>query len=420
MSAVQPEPVPARTRPSLWKTLSVALATIGPAGILVSTAMGPGTVSSAITGGAHIGYPIVWIAFISGPLGAVLSYCSAKLVIAGHATPIRAIMNAIGKPLTWILTLGWLFAWYTVIVLEGKILTDVYNVVFPFLGFWEIFSLVLLTCLAVWYVFWRGFKAAVALCGGMCVVMALAFLVNAFIAGPPIVEILRGLVPSWPSGGEIAFAGIVGGACGGIGIFMAGYSFKERGWDKPKHRSLILTDITVFWVILFTILSVGIVVSGAATLQPAGVRVMGALDAAQALEPLAGPAAKWIFVLGMWATVFTTIGGMCAIGAYAWSDLLGWKPRLDDPRTKLITSAGIGLTVLGALVAGHAMPLIVWGMAMFVPVGFFAMIAVMYTMNSRRVMGEERASWLLNVLIFAVFAVNAIGFYNVLGSWFGF
>jgi len=42
---------------SFWKKMAV----IGPAAILVSSSMGPGTIASCIMGGSHLGYKILWM-----------------------------------------------------------------------------------------------------------------------------------------------------------------------------------------------------------------------------------------------------------------------------------------------------------------------------------------------------------------------
>ncbi len=73
-----------------------------------------------------------------------------------------------------------------------------------------------------------------------------------------------------------------------------------------------------------------IILSTASTLYPAGVgRLSTAAQAAQALRPLAGPLAGWLFALGVIGVGFLAVPVMTVGAAYVVCDACGWKSGLS-------------------------------------------------------------------------------------------
>ena len=92
----------------------------------------------------------------------------------------------------------------------------------------------------------------------------------------------------------------------------------------------VLTGSTISKVITYFI-----TVTTAATLFAHGKKDIGtAQDAAAALAPVAGPAATWLFALGVIGTGLLAIPVLAGSCAYAWSEAMRWRASLNEhPRT---------------------------------------------------------------------------------------
>ncbi len=66
-----------------------------------------------------------------------------------------------------------------------------------------------------------------------------------------------------------------------------------------------------------------IMITAATVLKPAGVEVNSAIDMAMQLEPLLGPLAKWMFLLGFWSAAFSSFIVNAMIGGTLLADGLG-------------------------------------------------------------------------------------------------
>lgn len=247
----------------------------------------------------------------------------------------------------------------------------------------------IITVLVIGYIFTSGKNSVLRLTSIMCTIMAAIYLVNAIYVKPDLVEVAKGLIPSFPEGsGRLAFAGIIGGSAPGIIALWYSFSVKDNGWDKPSALPFIAWDQGIFYGVLFVVFSLGIYLSGAAILHPAGIEVKSALDAAKAIEPVAGNFAKWVFVLGLWGAVFTTIGGMSSIGSYALSSLLNMGRSLNDKKVKGIIWIGVVLAIAGGLIKMPALPLMVWGISMLNLGGPIVLAILLYFTNSKKHAGE--------------------------------
>ncbi len=90
-------------------------------------------------------------------------------------------------------------------------------------------------------------------------------------------------------------------------------------WDVTI--GMVLSNIVTYFVILAT----------GATLYPAGHRnIATAAQAAEALRPLAGPAAGALLALGLIGAGFLAVPVLTASAAYALSEALGWRYGLDE------------------------------------------------------------------------------------------
>jgi Mn2+/Fe2+ NRAMP family transporter len=145
-----------------------------------------------------------------------------------------------------------------------------------------------------------------------------------------------------------------------------------------------------------------IILTTAATLHAHGItHIETARQAAQALRPLAGEGAYWLFTLGLIGTGILGVPVLAGSSAYAISEAMAWKASLDSKPRKapkfyavLVAAMVLGLCLVYAKV--DAVKMLFWSaVANGVLAPPLIVLVVMLT-SDRRVMGDRvNPRWLL-------------------------
>jgi Mn2+/Fe2+ NRAMP family transporter len=115
-------------------------------------------------------------------------------------------------------------------------------------------------------------------------------------------------------------------------IKRGGAAAKKRGGRTPK-RELHLAGIDVVTGMFFSnLVMYFIFLATAATLHQSGVtHIASAADAAKALEPLAGSAAKVLLAAGLIGSGILAVPILAASASYATAEMLNWRRGLHQP-----------------------------------------------------------------------------------------
>ncbi len=402
---------------ALLPKLKYVLLAVGPMAILMSASMGPGSISSLVIAGSELGYTAVWLAAISGWLAAAVYYVGAKVCTLTDETPVEVVNRYTHPAVSFVLFIGLLYVWYFVVAIEGHLLAATTEALIPALAPY-IVPVVLLQIAVIAVIFAGGFDVVKGVLSALVVFLAAVFLINAFYIGPEPSAVAGGLVPTLLEAGvgEIGFAGIVGGSIG-VGPIWYAYIAKDNGWGRDSLK-FMASDQVVFYGILFSIFSIGIYVSAAATLQ--GVTVADGVDAAHAIEPIAGPLAALLFTVGLWAAVFTTLGGMAAVGAYLVGDLINNLPvvemeielSLDNRIIKGLTIIGIVLGSVGLFLRGPPpLPFMAYGVGLLTIVAPITIFVFTLATVRPTDVGEFTGPWYLVVGLTVAFLVSLYAAY---------
>ncbi|WP_209341488.1 divalent metal cation transporter [Flavonifractor sp. AGMB03687] len=396
---------------SIFKKLAYVLAFVGPASMICSTSMGPGTATSCIQAGASFGFDMLWAVILSGLMCGGVAYLGAKVTAISGKPAYEFIEEKIGRVPSVILFLVVLCTWYMVVYSQGATMMHLNNIIFGE-RFGTIAFIITIAIIAYLYVVSSN-TSVVKIASIMCTLMAAIFFINIFVCQPSLSDMAKGLIPRIPGGvqGAIIMAGIVGGSAPGTSALWYSYSVKNQKWDTPKALGFIKYDQIIF-AGMFTIFSLGIFISGAAVLNPAGIQVSSALDAAVALKPIAGNFATYIFIAGFWGAVFTTIGGMSTLATYCLNSMV----RIHEDRTNIkvrkFVLIGIVVSLLGGLSGGNALSLLVNFMGAL-NIGGLVIIAILlfYCCNKKFTGPEYATKWYTIVLGLVI-----LGF-NVYSAW---
>ncbi|MEJ5309362.1 MAG: Nramp family divalent metal transporter [Anaerolineae bacterium] len=248
---------------------------------------------------------------------------------------------------------------------------------------------------------------------------ALSYVITAFAVRPPWGEVLRQAVtPSFSgdTGYILAVLATIGTTITPWGIVYMQASVADKGVEMADYRYTRM-DVMVgaAWG---NVVSAFIVICTAATLFVHGISVETAEQAAMALAPLAGEAARYLFTTGLLGASLLAASVLPLSTAYAVCEAFGWERGLDQRSREAPFFYGlyVGIIVLSVLVV------LIPGIPLF-PIMLFSqslnaillpvlLVLVLRLVNNRRVMGEwvnrrwqNILAWTLTILISLVTVV---------------
>ena len=242
----------------------------------------------------------------------------------------------------------------------------------------------------------------------MVAVMSACFLINFFIMMPPPIDIMKGLIPDIPQaanesaqGPLLVIASMVGTTVFS-GLFIIRTTLvKEAGWspkDYRKQRNDAAVSVTLMFVI-----SAAIMAAAAGTLHAEGAVLSQASQMIELLEPLAGPMAVSIFVLGLVAAGVSSQFPNVLMLPWLICDFSGTERNLTLGKYRVMVLA---ISLLGLTVPiFQARPVFV----MIVSQAFNAVIlpvtvaCIFYLGNRKDLMGEHKNSRVANSILGVIF-----------------
>jgi Mn2+/Fe2+ NRAMP family transporter len=281
---------------SVGVRLAMILAVLGPGMITSNVDNDAGGIYTYSVCGARYGYSLLWVLIpVTVALIVVQEMCARMGTVTGKGLA-DLIREEFGLRITFVLMMLVLF-------------TNLGNAAADFAGLASAlevlgvsrFVAVPIGAIAIWYLIVFGtYKSAQKIFLIACLVY-FAYPISAFLAKPDWSEALKGtLAPSVPMNlpAISMIVGIVGTTIAPWMQFYLQSSVVEKEAQIADYRSVRLD------VVLGSIVAVGvaffIVVACAATLHKAGItEIASGADAAKALAPLAGAAAKYLFAFGL-------------------------------------------------------------------------------------------------------------------------
>ena len=112
------------------KKLMYIMAFVGPASMICSTSMGPGTATSCIQAGSMFGYDLLWVIVLSGIMCGGVAYIGAKVTAISGQNVFDFIQGKIGKVASSILFIVVLCTWYMVIYSQGATMRHLNDIMF--------------------------------------------------------------------------------------------------------------------------------------------------------------------------------------------------------------------------------------------------------------------------------------------------
>jgi Mn2+/Fe2+ NRAMP family transporter len=312
----------------------------------------PTTVGTLAVVGATTAYALSWLTVLLLPMLVVIQVIGAQVGVMTGVGLQEVVARRWRRPLAVLFLLSVVVVSVLTIAADLEAGAAALGLIFHIGWSWLVAPLgvVLLALLVV-----GSYDEVVA--GLRWVLLAfVAYVVSAFLAHPRWGVVLRAsVVPSFNFKHDY-----VDGALALLGTTLTSYVFVwqtiEEGHTGRHSQQLgsaragaalgIGLTVVIFWFIL---------VGTGATLGQHHAHIQTADQAAQALQPLAGSAARYVFGVGLLASAIVALPVLMATTAYVVGDAFDWRTGLSER----ITKARRFYAVLGASIAlGAAISLV--------------------------------------------------------------
>lgn len=379
------------------------LKNLGP-GLLVTAAfVGPGTVTTASVAGSSTGYALLWALAFSIIATIVLQEMSARLGIVSREGLGEALRTTFDNVLIKVVSVALVVAAITIgaAAFETGNITGAASGLASLGGSSSLWAVVI--GVAAFSLLASGaYKVIERVLVTLVIVMSIVFLVTAIIVQPNVGEILAGLfAPDIPEGSLVTVVALIGTTVVTYNFFLHSSSVQDK-WPEsvPTGEALAQsrTD-TIASITLGGLITLAIIVTGAAAFFGTDTEISEAADMAQQLEPLLGPTAKFFFAIGLFAAGMTSAVTAPLAAAYATSGAFGWGRDLKSWRFRAVWLVVLLFgTVLAASVGASPAQVIILAQAangLLLP-----MVAVflLVVMNRSDLLGDFRNGTVGNVI----------------------
>lgn len=365
-----------------------ALNFIGPGFITASLVLGPGSITTASKIGSVHGYQLIWLLMLSISFMILYTTMSTRFGVVSKASLLTVIAERYGRWLSviigvscFMITAAFEFGNNLGVATAMNGLTGTPEFIWPVV-FTLLALVVMLTASNLYQLLER-------IMIGLVGIMIIAFFTNLLFAKPNLIAAFHGLVPRIPVKSIPDASGMVATTFSIAACFYQSYLVQEKGWTLTSYRTGIRDSISGISVL--GLISLIIILTSAAALNPKGIKISSAADMAIQLEALFGAIAKYIFCFGLWAAAFSSFIINAVLGGNLLADGLGLGRGIGNPYSKGFASA---ILLIGMLIAvffqGNIVHAIVLAQA-FTLVGVPACVITLFLIaNNKAIMGEFR------------------------------
>ena len=374
------------------KTFMQKLKNMGPAAIITSAFIGPGTITTATLVGVKFQYALLWAVVFSGIALIVLMEMSSRIAIASHKNVIDAAIAL--KPESR----GWRLFVQIFVGLAVGISCFAFqsgNEIGASAGLQDITGMpqwvsALIIGVIALIAALASNKVLETIMQVFVSVMGVLFLVTAIAVAPNLGQVVTGLVPVVPEGG------LIGTTLIGMNLIL--HSITSQGkYTSIEELPDARFDIR-FNIIIGIIITASILITSGTVLYGTGTSVNGALTFTKSLEPVLG---SWARVVGDIGLLAAGLSSAIAVGftfKTIFSALFHWEGGSSCTKAKLLAIIVIVFGTVLAMVNTSPAAIIVAAQAISGFILPFIAILLLVIANSKKLLGNYTNSVIRNVL----------------------
>ena len=378
------------------------LSSIGPGIFIIGYVVGTGSVTTMASSGAKYGMSMTWALALSCFFTYIMIVCISRLTILSGNTLIHLIRSKFGNLAAIIIIAGLMITVISSVIGVTAIAADVFQEWTRMLspggkGVHPAISAIIIIAI-LYYLFWFGkhrfFLRAMSV---IVALMGLSFIGSMFMVIPSASDIIKGMIPEIPGGSDahLILAGLVGTTMAAVVLLSRTYLVAEQKWTlkdlKIENRDAIISLFMTFLV------SGAILAAAAGTMYPRGIVVDKAIDMVKTLEPITGPMASSIFVIGIIAAAFSSLFPGYLMGPWLVYDYLNLPRNMSRKPARL---AVLGIALMGLIIpVFHGNPVVIMIASQAVsPILMPLLILFVYLLiNNKKIVGDYKNPLILNI-----------------------
>jgi NRAMP (natural resistance-associated macrophage protein)-like metal ion transporter len=376
---------------SRWKTLLIFLTVMGPGIITSNVDNDAGGIATYSMAGAHFGYTLLWSLIPIMIALIIIQEMSARMGVVTGKGLSDLIREKFGVRITFYLLLA-------------LVLTNFGNVIAEFAGVassLEIFRIpktlsVPIAAFLVWLLVVKGSYRSVEKVFLFACLFYVTYVISGFLARPDWSAVRDGFVSpefKFSAGGIGMLIGLVGTTIAPWMQFYLQSAIVEKNIKVRDYKQSRLDVIIGSFIV--TIVAGFIILTCAATLFKAGIRVETAKDAALALEPLAGKYTSLLFAFGLLNASLFAASILPLSTAFVVCEGMGWEDGVNKKFSEapqfyglysLLIFLGAGIVILPGI---PLFPVIYISQVVNGIVLPVILICILVLINDKKIMGEH-------------------------------
>ncbi len=380
------------------KSLSEKFKSLGPAAIVTSAFVGPGTITTTTLAGVNYQYELLWAILFSGLSLWILMEMSGRIGIISNHDIAEAAISSFNNSKA------------AAIIIRGLIVITLFATAFGFeagnliggsLGLADALNLqqwlaaLILGGAAFYAVAVGTAKTLEKLMSFFVGLMGIVFILTMILVRPNYGDVLTGFIPTnIPEGSAVTIIALIGTTLIGINLLMQAVTTAEK-WQGPQYLEDSRFDIR-FNVGIGTLITMAIVITSGTVLFGTGTVVTSPIIFSAMLEPTLGVYARMIGNIGIAAAGLSSAIATPLILKVVLARLFKWDP--NDMRARIAGGAAVIFGTIFAAFGTSPTQIIVFASAfsgLFLPI---VAILIMIAANNKKLLGEYRNSLIQNVL----------------------
>jgi len=320
------------------------LSIIGPGILVAATGVGAGDLATASFSGSQLGTAILWAVLLGGLFKYFLTEGLARWQLVTGCTLLEGLALHFGKAFALVF-LPYLFLWSffvgTALMSASGVTLHAIFPVFEEAATGKLVFGIAASLIGLILVRLGGFslfERMMSICIG---VMFITVMVTAALLWPGTSEILQGIfVPSIPEADASGIAwtiALIGGVGGTVTILCYGYWIREQGRTQTEDIKICRIDLATGYAMTI-LFGFGMVIIGSSVeLEGRGAGLLVTLS--QQLNEQLGPMGRWLFLIGAFGAVFSSLLGVWQAVPYLFADV--WRLSIKQQSGDTIAKAPV-------------------------------------------------------------------------------
>lgn len=406
-----------KVKKTFWQKVKNA----GPAAVITSAFIGPGTVITTTRAGVEFGYALLWAVLFSGIASIIIMRMSSRIAIMGRKNIIDSSIDLVPDSKVWryfILILIGIVVGLTALGFEaGNLIgatTGLKDIFGTSADWWPGLIVGLISLAAVVY---STPKIVEVVMQVFVALMGIIFVVLSIALGPDFLAILKGLfVPVPPSGSIIIVVGLIGTTIIGINLLFHSIASADK-WAtlEDLEDSYFDTSMNVGLGVLMTL---ALVITAATAAAIHNVGMDGVNTFLNSLELILGKPGRVFGAFGLLLAGLSSAIGTPYMTGVIFSRIFKWE---EEKLYLVKVVAGIAVVIGTAFAMFGSRPDIIVTAAQAMSGILLPIITLLFLLSAnKKELGEHKNNLVQNILGgFAVLVTAVLGFMALYNVFFG-